>query len=66
MLSGDRALGVSEPQLVRQLSERLPQAADRLGLPGARSAKQLLCGLAMVLQPLDGGQTSDGLPVVLT
>jgi hypothetical protein len=40
MLSGDRALGVSEPQLSRQLPDCLPEAADRVGLPGARSAKK--------------------------
>ncbi len=56
MLSRDRALNVSEPQLAGQASERLPEAADRVGLPGARSAEQLFRGLTVVLHPLDDRQ----------
>ena len=36
--------------------ECLPETADRVGLPGARSAEKILGGLAVVLHPLDRGQ----------
>ena len=45
MLSRDRALNVSEPQLTGQASERLPEATDRVGLPGARSASSSFAAL---------------------
>ena len=60
MLAGDSALGVSEPQPGRQLPDCLAEAADRVGLPGARSAKKILGGLAVMLHPLDRGQAVMG------
>ena len=57
MLARDRALNVSKTQLTRHASERLPDASDRVALPGARGAEQLLCRLTVVLNPLDDGQT---------
>ena len=57
MLSRDRALNVGKPQLIGQASEHFPEAADRIALPGARSAQQLFRCLTVVLYPLDDGQT---------
>ncbi len=56
MLSCDCALGIGQTQLTGQLSERVLQTGNRVGRSGARSAEELLRGLAMVLDPLDGGQ----------
>ena len=56
MLSRDRMLGVGEPQLVRHASERIAQTRDCVQLAGTRTTQQLLCGLAVMLQPLDGGK----------
>jgi hypothetical protein len=56
MLSRNRSLGVGEPQLIRQVGERLLQTTDRVSPPGACSAEQILRGLAVVLHLLNDGQ----------
>jgi hypothetical protein len=56
ILSCDCALGIGQAQLTGQLSERVLQTGNRVGPSGTRGAEELLRGLAMVLDPLDGGQ----------
>jgi hypothetical protein len=56
VLAGNRALGVGEPQVVREASERLTKSFKRITLPGSGGTEQILCRLAVILHSLDGGE----------